>query len=70
MRFPAELDAAHISIAAAGGAEYVVTWNFRHIATATMRGPIEDACRLAGYEAPVICTPNELMEIARGEDKP
>lgn len=65
----AELDAAHISIAAVGGAEYLVTWNFRHIANATMRRPIEDACRLAGYQAPVICAPNGLTEIARGEDE-
>ncbi len=66
----AEPDAAHISIATVGGAAYLVTWNFRHIANATMRGQIQDACRLAGYEAPVICTPNELMEVARGEGAP
>ena len=30
-------DAAHIAIAATNGVDYLVTWNFRHIAIATMR---------------------------------
>ena len=55
-------DAAHIAIAAANGVEYLVTWNFRHIANAEARPLIESACRLAGVEPPTICTPEELME--------
>ncbi len=58
----AAADAVHIAIAVTNGAEYLVTWNFRHIANAAMRVRIERACREAGYEPPVICTPNELME--------
>ncbi len=55
-------DAAHIAIAVTNGVDFLVTWNFRHIANATMRAQIERVCRQAGYEPPVICTPNELME--------
>lgn len=55
-------DAAHIAIAAAHGVGFLVTWNFRHIANAAMRSRIDRACRQVGYEPPVICTPNELME--------
>ena len=40
----------------------MVTWNFRHITNAAMRVRIDGTCREAGYEPPVICTPNELME--------
>ena len=58
-------DAAHIAIAVANGIEFLVTWNFRHIANAAMRTQIEQACRRAGYEPPIICTPNELMENER-----
>ena len=64
----AAADAAHIAIAAANGIEYLVTWNFRHIANAAMRARIEGACREAGFEPPVICTPNELMETGHGDD--
>ena len=40
----------------------LVTWNFAHIANAAVRGKIEGACRTAGLRAPIICTPEELME--------
>lgn len=60
----AAVDAAHIAIAVTNRVHYLVTWNFRHIANATMRSRIERACRKEGYEPPVICTPSELMEVS------
>jgi hypothetical protein len=56
-------DAAHVSLAAVNGIEYLVTWNFKHIANATTRAAIESVCRAAGYEPPIICTPDELSEV-------
>jgi hypothetical protein len=53
-------DALHIAIAAVHGVYYLLTWNCRHIANATMRQAIESGCRAAGFEPPVICTPEEL----------
>ena len=41
---------------------YVLTWNCTHIANAAIRDKIERTCREAGYEPPIICTPEELME--------
>ena len=61
-------DAAHIAIVATNGVDYLVTWNFRHIANAAMRSWIEDVCRRSGYDPPVICTPNELMETGHAEN--
>ena len=58
----AAADAAHIAIAVTSGVDYLVTWNFRYIANAAMRSRIERVCRESGYELPIICTPNELME--------
>ena len=55
-------DAAHIAIAVAHGVDYLVTWNFRHIANAAMRSRIDRICRQAGYNPTTICTPNELVE--------
>jgi hypothetical protein len=55
-------DALHLAIAATNGVEYLVTWNYRHLANATMRERIETVCREAGYEPPIICTPEELLE--------
>jgi len=55
-------DAFHIAIAAVHGADYLLTWNCAHIANAKMRHLVEQVCRELGYEAPVICTPEELIE--------
>ena len=56
----ATVDALHIAIAAAHQVEYLLTWNCKHIANATMRGTIETICRSAGLRPPIICTPEEL----------
>lgn len=56
-------DAAHISIAAARGIQYLVTWNFKHIANPSTRAAIERICADAGFVPPDICTPDELAEI-------
>lgn len=55
-------DALHVAVAAAHGMDYLLTWNCRHIANATMRNRIADVCAASGFEAPVICTPEELLE--------
>ena len=57
----AQVDALHIGVAVANGADFLLTWNCRHIANAEMRAKIGAVCREAGYEPPVICTPEELM---------
>jgi hypothetical protein len=58
----AEVDALHIGVAAVQGMEYLLTWNCKHIANARMRSQIEAICRGMGYEPPVMCTPEELLE--------
>jgi predicted nucleic acid-binding protein len=55
-------DALHVAVAAAHGMDYLLTWNCRHIANATMRNRIADVCAASGFETPVICTPEELLE--------
>jgi predicted nucleic acid-binding protein len=56
------VDAFHIAVAAGHGMDFLLTWNCKHIANATMRGTIETICRSAGLEPPVICTPEELAK--------
>lgn len=55
-------DALHLAIAVTNGMEYLLTWNCKHLANATMRTKIEEICRAAGYEPVIICTPEELLE--------
>ena len=56
-------DALHIAIAAHQKIPYLLTWNFRHMANATMRSAIEAVCTSKGYKVPIICTPEELKKV-------
>lgn len=59
----AQIDAFHVAVATVNGIEYLLTWNCRHIANASLRPRIESVCRDLGYDPPSICTPQEIMEI-------
>lgn len=55
-------DAIHIAMAVVSGMDYLLTWNCTHIANAARRSAIESVCQSRGYEVPIICTPEELLE--------
>ncbi|MEK7727106.1 MAG: type II toxin-antitoxin system VapC family toxin [candidate division KSB1 bacterium] len=54
-------DALHVGIATVNGMNYLLTWNFKHIAKAETRDAVERISRESGYEPPIICTPEELL---------
>src|SRR5258708_2474552 len=56
-------DALHIAVAAHQKIPYLLTWNLRHMANATIRPLIETVCARKGYKAPIICTPEELRKV-------
>lgn len=58
-------DALHISIATVHFADYLLTWNCRHIANPEIQAQIADNFRSKGLFLPFICTPEELIG---GED--
>jgi hypothetical protein len=58
----AATDTLHMALAAVHGMQYLLTWNCKHIANAVIRRAVERECLLAGYDPPVICTPQELMD--------
>ena len=39
------------------------TWNCKHIANPATRKQIERTCIEAGYAPPILCTPEELLEV-------
>ena len=61
-------DAFHIAIAAVNGVRYLVTWNFKHIANPTLQNSIASVCRDHGFEPPVVCTPEQLLEAQDDSD--
>ena len=57
----ARADSWHIAAATVNGMDYLLTWNCRHIANATLQKTMATICQEAGYQMPIICTPLELI---------
>jgi predicted nucleic acid-binding protein len=57
----AQTDAAHLAIAAAAKADYLLTWNCRHLANAQILRRLDAEAKRAGWKLPKVCTPPELM---------
>ena len=50
-------DALHIAVAAVGGIEYLLTWNFKHIANPSTRDLVQMICQDSGYTPPIHLQP-------------
>ena len=59
----AAMDALHLATASWHGMDYLVTWNCAHIANARTELLMRQINSEKGIETPVICTPEELMEV-------
>ena len=53
-------DALHIAIATVSGMDFLVSWNFKHIANAETIPLVKRICADNGYVCPEICTPDQL----------
>ena len=60
-------DALHIAIAALQGAEFLLTWNFKHINNAETRALIAKVVAEHGFACPVLFSPEELRGIDNAE---
>jgi len=56
-------DAFHLAVATYHGMDFLVSWNFTHILSARVRTVIQDINTIRGISTPIICTPEELMEV-------
>jgi hypothetical protein len=54
-------DAVHLAVAAVANTDYVLTWNFRHIASAELLKQLNRVCSRCGYRLTAVCTPEELL---------
>ena len=56
------IDAFHIAASVANGMDFIVSWNFHHIANAFVKEKIRRINDSLGVVSPEICTPEELVE--------
>jgi hypothetical protein len=54
-------DAVHIAAASVAKCDFLLTWNFRHIANVRIRSEVERILARHGYARTTICTPEELI---------
>jgi hypothetical protein len=54
-------DATHLAAATLSGADYLLTWNCRHLANAHVLRRLQKEAERRGWQLPGVCTPMELM---------
>ncbi len=59
----ARADSYHLALAAWHGMDFLVSWNCTHIVSGRVRKALEEVNIRRGIRTPIICTPEELMEI-------
>jgi len=57
----ASSDAVHIAVASVHAVEFLVTWNFKHIANPFLRVRIRERVIAHGFRMPTMCSPQELL---------
>jgi hypothetical protein len=57
----AEIDALHIAIACVNEFDIILTWNFKHIANASLQIRLTSLVESKGFRLPTICTPEILL---------
>ena len=54
-------DAVHIALASVHQIDFLVTWNFKHIANPHIRERMRTKINDSGHRMPVMCSPEELL---------
>lgn len=57
----AKLDVYHLALAVGNGMDFILTWNFKHMANAFVRDKLYRINGILGLQTPAICTPEELI---------
>ena len=57
----ASIDALHIAMVAHHRIQYLLTWNCKHLANATILPRIYQVLTDLGHPIPIICTPEEMV---------
>lgn len=54
-------DAVHLAVATAGGVDFLVTYDTRHLANPHILNRLRQEARRHGWELPMVCTPEQLI---------
>ncbi|HMT06910.1 MAG TPA: type II toxin-antitoxin system VapC family toxin [Pyrinomonadaceae bacterium] len=57
------IDAAHMAVAVWHNVDYLLSWNCKHIASARVQKILHNINEKLGFDTPILCTPESLLEI-------
>jgi hypothetical protein len=60
-------DALQMAVAAAHHVDYLLTWNYAHLANPIAQAHLEAACRQAGWRAPLLVSPETIPRETLGQ---
>jgi hypothetical protein len=60
-------DALQMAIAAAHHVDYLLTWNYAHLANPVAQAQLETVCRKVGWRAPLLVSPETIPRVALGQ---
>ncbi len=61
-------DALHMAIAAVNQTDYLLTWNYAHLANSTAQARLEDLCRNEGLDCPLLVSPETIPRVSLGQE--
>lgn len=59
----AATDASHLGMAMLHQMDYLLTWNCRHLANATLQKDLHEYCLYHNLHFPIVCTPETLIQL-------
>lgn len=60
-------DALQMAVAAAHRMDYLLTWNYAHLANPIAQARLDAACRNAAWRAPLLVSPENIPRVALGQ---
>ena len=60
-------DAAHLAIAAAHRMDFLLTWNYAHMANPIVQTRFDAMCAAAGLVAPLLVSPESIPQVRFGQ---
>src|SRR5205085_740541 len=60
-------DAAHLAIAAAHNIDFLLTWNYAHMANPVIQARFDTVCGTEGLVAPFMVSPESIPQVRFGQ---
>jgi len=60
-------DALQMAVAAVHRVDYLLTWNYAHLANPIAQAQLEAACQAAGWRAPLLVSPETIPRVTLGQ---